>query len=320
MLFLWEKRTGVRKPVFGTPIENREEGKEYPLSGFSRVSFTSDEKGLLLTTTMFDDSGSLAYLELDRPDKLEQVKISGLKHTGSGELEEIRRGAAEKASRFNLKYNIDGCTWIYEGVFGSEGNGKKYLKVGKVIVGKSPLSQGVVLGFEPGVNSSKKKRVSKKAEYCFSFSTATEPSQLYICETQKTSRNLFSALSSERVLGIPHNILSTGEDASFKSFDGLRINSRIYLPAKSLGFKEPFPLVLYVHGGRQGQERPDFTWFSMPLIQLLTLRGMAVFVPNVRGSTGYGQRFMKMVDHDWGGNYRLDTRRRAKGDRKRPAN
>ena len=31
-----------------------------------------------------------------------------------------------------------------------------------------------------------------------------------------------------------------------------------------------------------GQERPDFAWFSMPLIQFLTLQGFAVFVPNVR--------------------------------------
>jgi dipeptidyl aminopeptidase/acylaminoacyl peptidase len=39
----------------------------------------------------------------------------------------------------------------------------------------------------------------------------------------------------------------------------------------------------------------------MPLIQHLTLNGFAVFVPNVRGSTGYGLKFMKWVDHDWGG-------------------
>jgi dipeptidyl aminopeptidase/acylaminoacyl peptidase len=44
----------------------------------------------------------------------------------------------------------------------------------------------------------------------------------------------------------------------------------------------------------------------MPLIQFLTLRGFAVFVPNARGSTGYGIRYMKQVDRDWGGRDRLD--------------
>nr|HMN61915.1 alpha/beta fold hydrolase [Anaerolinea sp.] len=66
------------------------------------------------------------------------------------------------------------------------------------------------------------------------------------------------------------------------------------------------PVVYYIHGGPQGQERPDFAWFSMPLIQYLTLNGFAVFVPNVRGSTGYGLTYTKEVDRDWGGDDRLD--------------
>jgi dipeptidyl aminopeptidase/acylaminoacyl peptidase len=44
----------------------------------------------------------------------------------------------------------------------------------------------------------------------------------------------------------------------------------------------------------------------MPLIQFLTLRGFAVFVPNVRGSTGYGLNYTRKVDRDWGGQDRLD--------------
>ena len=44
----------------------------------------------------------------------------------------------------------------------------------------------------------------------------------------------------------------------------------------------------------------------MPLIQFLTLYGFAVFVPNVRGSSGYGLKYMKQVDNDWGGQDRLD--------------
>jgi dipeptidyl aminopeptidase/acylaminoacyl peptidase len=44
----------------------------------------------------------------------------------------------------------------------------------------------------------------------------------------------------------------------------------------------------------------------MRLIQFLTLNGFAVFVPNVRGSSGYGLDYMKRVDHDWGGKDVLD--------------
>jgi dipeptidyl aminopeptidase/acylaminoacyl peptidase len=93
---------------------------------------------------------------------------------------------------------------------------------------------------------------------------------------------------------------------SFTSFDGLRVSARLYMPSPELGFEGKRPVVYYLHGGPQGQERPDFSWFSMPLIQFLTLQGFAVFVPNVRGSTGYGLSYTKHVDRDWGGQDRLD--------------
>jgi dipeptidyl aminopeptidase/acylaminoacyl peptidase len=136
-----------------------------------------------------------------------------------------------------------------------------------------------------------------------SFSTATSPTQIYRI---KKKRKKIKRLTNERVLAIPDDLLSPGEDASYARFDGLRVSARLYLPAESLGFEGPRPVVYYVHGGPQGQERPDFAWFSMPLIQFLTLNGFAVFVPNVRGSSGYGMSYMKKVDRDWGGNDRLD--------------
>ena len=101
-------------------------------------------------------------------------------------------------------------------------------------------------------------------------------------------------------------MLSRGEDYSYTSFDGTRVSARLYLPSETLGFSGKRPVLNYVHGGPQGQERPDYSWFSMPLIQFLTLQGFAVFVPNVRGSTGYGLAYTKQVDRDWGGQDRLD--------------
>jgi dipeptidyl aminopeptidase/acylaminoacyl peptidase len=110
----------------------------------------------------------------------------------------------------------------------------------------------------------------------------------------------------ERVLGVAPELLSGGEDASFVSHDGVRVSARLYLPSPDLGHEGPRPLVYYVHGGPQSQERPNFAWFSMPLVQILALEGFAVFVPNVRGSSGYGLEYMKRVDRDWGGLDRLD--------------
>ena len=139
--------------------------------------------------------------------------------------------------------------------------------------------------------------------FALAFSTATSPTQLY---TIAADRDQVVCHTNERILGVAVEQMSAGEDASFDSYDGLRVSARLYLPAASLGFTQPYPLVYYIHGGPQGQERPDFAWFSMPLIQFLTLNGFAVFVPNVRGSTGYGFEYMHHVVRDWGGADRLD--------------
>jgi pimeloyl-ACP methyl ester carboxylesterase len=292
VLYLWSEASGKRETLFGVPIEQREPNKEYPPCGISTCNFTEDSKKILFKTTLLDDKGALAYLRLDDPSELHPVLISGIKHKGVGEFEDIRK---VDANRFLLQYNINGCSWVYEGRF-DEGSKPRFV-VEERIVGPPPTSGGVVLGIERAVT-----RKRRKGEgYAFSFTTATNPSQLYFFNPRAKDRKRYTALTNERIVGIDGKFLSRGEDLSYTSFDGLRINTRLYLPSKTLGFREPYPLVLYVHGGPQGQERPDFTWFSMPLIQYLTLSGLAVFVPNVRGSTGYGLKFMKWVDHDWGG-------------------
>jgi dipeptidyl aminopeptidase/acylaminoacyl peptidase len=135
--------------------------------------------------------------------------------------------------------------------------------------------------------------------FALSFSTAGSPTQLYTVEGPDRSKVVRH--TNERVLGIKPELLSPGEDASYTTFDGLRVSARLYMPAEELGYQGPRPVVYYIHGGPQGQERPDFGWFSMPIIQFLTLNGIAVFVPNVRGSTGYGMKYTSLVERDWGG-------------------
>ncbi len=137
--------------------------------------------------------------------------------------------------------------------------------------------------------------------WALAFSSATTPVQLYTITDGQVRRHTEEAIS-----GLDPKMLSAGEEASYTSHDGTRVSARLYLPSPATGRAGPYPVVLYVHGGPQSQERPDFTWFSMPLIQLFTLRGFAVFVPNVRGSTGYGLAYTKQVDRDWGGADRLD--------------
>jgi len=283
-----------RKLLYGVPLEDRKD-QHVPLSGIGWCSFVENEKGLLFTSTIFHDSGGLTFLTLDNPSQPVDVPVKGLRHSGQGEMVGLRKVENEL---FLIEYNIDGASWIYEGVF--RGGSAPVFEAQRAIAGTPPLSGGVVLGLEWQITSHNQLQV----EYVLSFTRANSPSQLYLIPGRGKASP--TRLSSEKVLGIAEEYLSPGEDVSYTSFDGLRISARLYLPSPKLGYMGPRPLVEYVHGGPQGQERPDFTWFSMPLIQYLTLNGFAVFVPNVRGSTGYGMKYMKWVDKDWGGKDVLD--------------
>ncbi len=289
VLYNWREGMNERELLYGIPLEKRN-GKQVPPSGIGWCNFVNNDRTLLFQSTLFHDNGGATLLQLDDPSNPVDIPIEGVTHSDPGELVRLKQ---VEGNIYVLEYNIDGASWVYEAVF--QDSPRPGLKITRTLVGQPPLSGGVVLGFEWQA----KKGPKPAAEYVFSFTKANSPSQLYLYPYD--GDGLPRQLSSERVLGIPERFLSEGEDASYKSFDGLRVSARLYLPSQELGYKGPRPMVLYVHGGPQGQERPDFTWFSMPLIQYLTLNGFAVFVPNVRGSTGYGMRYMKYVDRDWGG-------------------
>lgn len=284
-LFLWHEGSPERQLLYGTSIEARSTNASYPLSGFGDGALTK-RGGLLLTTVLFDDRFSLGYIVLDQPQQIQPVAVVGVRHNGMGEMEQIKHLIA---NRYSLRYNIDGCSWLYEGTFDED---TLQFTVQSVICGEGELSNGVIA-------SAHYDKASER--YAIAFSTATSPVQLYVVDKAVVHRQ-----TNERVLGIDPALLSSGEDASYTSHDGLRTSARLYLPAQELGYSGKRPVIFYIHGGPQSQERPDFTWFSMPLIQFFTLNGFAVFVPNVRGSTGYGMNYTKQIDHDWGGQDRLD--------------
>ena len=279
---------GGRRVLFGTPLEERDPETEYPLSGFQSAHGVASGNGILIVSGLHDDAGSLGFVGFSQPGEVEPVDITGLAHDGAGELERLDH---LEGDRYALVYNIDGCSWAYAGTFDERA---RTFTAERVLVGEGELEGGVLHGLDYDDGSGR---------FVAAFCTATTPTQLHVLPAEESPPVV---LTRERALGLSPELLSAGEDASFESHDGLRVSARLYLPSPQLGYEGPRPLVYYVHGGPQSQERPDFAWFSMPLIQIFTLEGFAVFVPNVRGSTGYGLDYSKRVDRDWGGLDRLD--------------
>lgn len=288
VLFLKENGEPA-KVLYGVPLDQRVDTEHYRVTGFNKCHFTKGNGAIIFITCLFRDDYGLGFLDLSDPSQVLEIAIHGLRHVGQGELTDLVHLFEDQ---YIISFSIDGCSWSYVASFDSE---ERAMYCQTVLVGEGLLSNGVI----------KSKYYDPASErVILSFTSATSPTQLYSIEYLR--RPHLVKHTRERVFGIDPAYLSEGEDASYVSHDGLRVSARLYFPSGELGFIGPRPVINYVHGGPQSQEKPDFAWFSMPLIQFLTLNGFAVFVPNVRGSSGYGFEYMNKVVRDWGGNDRLD--------------
>lgn len=125
----------------------------------------------------------------------------------------------------------------------------------------------------------------------FSLNSPTLPGDIWRAsiDQRKVERLTFVG-RSESV----ENLWLEPELCTFSSFDGLEVPYFIY------GKKEQSqPLVIYVHGGPEYQIKAEFN----PVIQFLAGQGFAVVAPNVRGSMGYGRKYVQLDD----GRKRMDA-------------
>jgi dienelactone hydrolase len=73
--------------------------------------------------------------------------------------------------------------------------------------------------------------------------------------------------------------------------DGLAFTGWLYRPPAGV---TPVGALIYLHGGPEGQARPDYSEIFPPLLDA----GVTVLAPNVRGSGGFGRTFMHADDKE----------------------
>ena len=120
-----------------------------------------------------------------------------------------------------------------------------------------------------------------------SINTATSPSDVFVLELANSK--LIRWTRSE-VGGLDAATFTAPTLVHFKSFDGRSIPAFYYRPA-GLKTDEKVPVLINIHGGPEAQALPSFS----PNIQyLLRELKVAVLVPNVRGSSGYGKSYLEI--------------------------
>jgi len=88
------------------------------------------------------------------------------------------------------------------------------------------------------------------------------------------------------------------EELSVESTDKTRISAFVVKPPDFTDTKK-YPVLFLIHGGPQGSwgESWSYRWNA----QVFAGAGYLVVMPNPRGSTGYGQKFIDDINSDWGG-------------------
>jgi len=79
---------------------------------------------------------------------------------------------------------------------------------------------------------------------------------------------------------------------------GSKVAGWIVKPA-NFNPRRKYPLVVLIHGGPQGAWNDNWGFRWNP--QIYAGDGYVAFLPNPRGSTGYGQQFLAEISGDWGG-------------------
>jgi dipeptidyl aminopeptidase/acylaminoacyl peptidase len=116
----------------------------------------------------------------------------------------------------------------------------------------------------------------------FSLNNARSPGDCYSLDV--TTGKVEQWTNSETA--VKTDAFPEAELVRWKSFDGKMISGFLYKPAAKFTGKRPVMVV--IHGGPEGQSQPTFLGRANFYLNEM---GIALIVPNVRGSTGYGKTF-----------------------------
>ena len=94
--------------------------------------------------------------------------------------------------------------------------------------------------------------------------------------------------------------LGETEVVTWKSSDGLEVEGVLLKP---VGFQagRKYPTLVVAHGGPAGAYVNNYRLGGLEGGQVWAGKGWAVFYPNPRGSTNYGEKFLQANVNDWGG-------------------
>jgi dipeptidyl aminopeptidase/acylaminoacyl peptidase len=231
------------------------------------LAFDDDNDGFWFITDRAGEFSVLAWQSLEEGAEPEYITKEIPWNVDGGAISHDRRRAA-------FTVNENGRTAVY--LF--DPRTREYRRIDSIPVG---LVGG--LEFSPD-----------DARLAMTINTANSPSDTYVLELRAGALDYAELVrwTQSEVGGLDTTTFIEPELIEFPTFDEVggaprKIPAWIYRPRGS----GPFPVVVSIHGGPEGQARPAFTSTYQLWLEKL---GVAVIVPNVRGSAGYGKTYVSL--------------------------
>ena len=142
----------------------------------------------------------------------------------------------------------------------------------------------------PGREISIGSRTRDEQRWLINAFSDTEPGETYLFDRNAKTLELQYKVREK----VPREALASMQPVRYPSSDGLEIPAYLTLPKGVPA--ESLPALVVPHGGPWARDG----WGYNPMAQFFANRGYAVLMPNFRGSTGYGKKFLNAGNGEWG--------------------
>ncbi|HKR64134.1 MAG TPA: S9 family peptidase [Thermoanaerobaculia bacterium] len=134
----------------------------------------------------------------------------------------------------------------------------------------------------------------------FASSTLRRPADIYSLTRGGTPKQL----THENDALLAQIAMASTEDMWWDGAEGARVQGHLIKPPNFDPSKK-YPAIVLIHGGPQGAwgDAWSYRWNPQPF----AARGYVILMPNPRGSSGFGQKFVEEISRDWGGKAYTDV-------------
>ncbi|MBA3568483.1 MAG: S9 family peptidase [Pyrinomonadaceae bacterium] len=136
----------------------------------------------------------------------------------------------------------------------------------------------------------------------FAHSSLAAPPEIYRVDQDGSGLGPLTRVNAEIM---SRAALKEAEEMEWTGALGKKIHGFLLKPT-NFDPNRKYPLAILIHGGPQSAWNNNWSYRWNP--QIFTDAGYVVFMPNPRGSLGYGQQFVNEISADWGGKVFIDLK------------